>query len=880
MEVGVSILQARVKDTPRCNLHCRAQAMGSGNSGEVHEGSVVVNTLTTTATPAFAFAFASQPAQISLLFVAMGSRQESTEKELGRCEGIIETVSTSQHSQTLLLSQQIKGTRIEKFGGKLTYTVRISRDVGTDLSSLLEDEAKRACLNVLPSETPSVRVVFHYVYTDTREQLVGIARIGDRSDIIVDTLLQTSESHPQQLCHVPILKPVTLSCQEFDCLELHIADTRSGSVLFSSSRALNRLTPFKPIHYNYDYQSFSRSTAGGVPPGQGTPSVAVSVLYTPSLSDFNRFEGLEVAVCDISLPDAICKCRDVVLGVQLMQRDGKMKTASLNCNSIQPPFQRKGKAAASSVDHDYHITVLQYHGKQLYTTMIKSYHFFQHSFKPSGDINLVFYIYGSSGTHLWWNTENYTSIQLEISEHTLTQLQAREIPCFPWKISNKDDLQQCNISGVMRWKSKQVPFLTESHLREALLDTPAMVPDTSSQTNVALESRSSTEAENETQFLRHDPASQPFNPASLRQTLEGLVTPAEEVESSEVARTGDDNVLSQLKEFECNLQHMVIHCRTLHKENQRLQDDNEQLVLQVTKLKSLVTGSPQKLRDLQHLSASDLILKIGSLQQRLEAEERAHERCQKRNLALQNDLSDKLDLERQHIELQEAHTAQQKLVQSLRGKVTKYHKCSDICRKQESVITQLESLLTKQVEGQPSAKDDAISLLSNENAQLRALLQQYQTSGDPGQKQTALLEKDEEIRSLKSQLISRCQRLKQEGTHSGSRIEEKQESDTRLFELEQKLLVANAKLSAQTSQLQESARTWMSEKTTYELQLADLRSQLDSVIRSGQRALLATHSEPDSSALGGQRSGNEVQCRDSTHTQHNSSGRANTKFSF
>ena len=889
------VVQARVRDTPRFNLHCRARAVRSRNSKEVHEGSVAVNTLSASTPPKFAFALASKPARISLLFVAMSSRQESTEKELGRCEGSLETTSTSQHSQTLLLSQNVKGTRMEKFAGKLTYTVRINKAIGTDFSSLLEEEAKRACVNVLPSGTPSINVLFHYVYTDVEasQQLVGIARIGDRSDIIVDTLLQTRDSGPQQLHHVPILKPVTLSCREFDCLEVHVADTTSGGVLFSSSRAVSRLSPFKPIHYSYDHQSLFRPTGGGAMTEQvdsRAPSVAVSVLYTPSLSDFNRFEGLEVAVCNISFPDAISKCRDVVLGTQLVQSDGKVKTVSFTGNSVQPPFQAptaKGKAAASSVCQDYHVTVLQYHGKQLNTTMIKAYHFFPYSSKPSRDVNLVFHIYGSSGTHLWWSTENYTSAHLQISEGTLTLLQAGESPCFPWEINNKGHLtHQCKISGVMRWKSNKVPFFTESSLREGMLGTSELPPDTSTHKippNATRECTTSTEADNETEFLPHDPSPQPFNPASLQQTLEALVTPTQEVDTTE-AKEGDSNVLSQLRDFESNLQHMVIHYRTLRKENQRLQGHNEQLVLQMAKLKSLVTVSPQKQSDLQRLSASDLILKIGSLQQRLEAEERAHERCQRRVLALQNGLSDKLDLERQHIVLQEAHTAQQKLVQLLRGKVTKYHKCSDICRKQESVITQLESLLTKQVEGHPPAKDDAILLLSKENAQLRALLQQHQTSRDHGQKQATLLQKDEEIRSLKSQLsrlTSQCQSLEQERVDCDMRIGEERESDTRMFELEQKLLVANAKLSAQTSQLQENARMWMSEKAHYELQLADFQSRLDSVIRSGQQALLTAHAVPDTSAPNAQESENDIQCRDSRHVQYHSSRRTTTKdFSF
>ena len=885
------IIGAGVRDVPRFNLRCRAQGTGSGNSREVHEGSVAITQpVSKTLTPKFAFTFASKPAQISLLFIAMSSRQESTsyvEKELGRCERTLSTASVSQppqHSQTLLLCQQVPGTRIGKFTGKLKYTIHLKTAVGTDLASLLEDEAKRTCMNVLPSDSPFISIVFHYAYTivDQTQKLVGVARIGDRSDIRVDTLLQRGSSRPDQLHQVPLLRPVKLSCQEFDCLELHVAEnSRSGAILFSSSRALNRLFPFKHIHYNYDSLSLNPVDGGilAVEPDSRIPSVAVSVMYTPSVQEFNRFEGLEVAMCEISLPDAVRQCRDVVVGTQLVQRDSKMKRAP--SIGSQAPFQshlKKGLKTTSSIDHGYHVTVLQYQGKEL-TTMPKSYLLLPYFSKKSGGVILVFHVYGSSGTHLWWNTDHSTSVQLEISESKLTQLQTGQIAYFPWKMSSEDITQPCKVSGVMRWKSKQTKFFTNATLRE-VLDVSVLSPDTSSQTIDQQVSRpklrNSTEPDHEMHSLQQDPSAKPFNPASIQQTLEGLVTPTQEMDATE-AEHGVTNVLSQLTEFESNLQQMASDFQTLRKENQRLQGENEQLLLQMAKLKSLVT---EKQCDLQHLSVPDLILKIGSLQQSLEAEERAHQRCRKRIEAMQNVLSNRQHLETQHIELQEAHTAQQKLIQLLRGKVAKYHKCSDICRKQEAIITQLESLLTKQAEGHPSAKDDAIVLLSKENAQLRALLQQYQASGEHGHQQAALLEKDQAIHLLKSQisrLVSHCQHLEQEKAH-GTRSEEKREFDTRLFELEQKLLVADAKLSAQTNQLQENAKIWMSEKAHYELQLADFHSRLDTVIRSGQQVLSTTQVIAGDNPSAGQGSGAEAHQAGSTSgLQHYFSRKTNTK---
>lgn len=864
------IFHAGITDATRFNLHCRAQAVGSENCREVHEGSAAITTQTSTLP--FTFTFASEPAKIALLFVAKASRKESTsstEKELGRCEGTMDTGSTSQHSQTLLFTQHIPGTKIEKFTGKLKYAVRHTSASGADYSSLLKDEAKRMCVSVLPSESPFVSVVFHYAYTtnDPNQQLVSLARIGDRTDIRVDTLLQKGKNSPEQFCYVPFLKPVKLVCQEFDCLELHVVDNKNRTILFSLSRALNRLVPFKPIHYNYDRKCFLNAAEGGVLTVETdgkVPSISVSVTYTPSHSEFSRFEGFEVVVCEVIIPDAMQHYRDVVLGIQLVQKQSKMKTPSFG--SLKPPFQphkKKGKTAPS-IEQDYHVTVLQYQGKDI-TTAIKSYLLFSCSAKKLGDSYLVFHVFGSSGTHLWWNTDCFLSVQLEISEEKLTQLQAREIPSMPWKVSHNNPSQVC-ISGIMRWKSKQMPFITESDLRRHAQGTPVQ-PNIPQQVSFSLNETDSRISSKTDLSYQKETLAKSFDPASTQQTLEGIVT-----HSSEAEHRYPD-ILTQLEEFESTLQLIARDFRILRKENQRLQGDNEELSLQMAKLKTLLTVGPQKQSDLQLLSTSDLILRIDSLEQSLEAEERAHEMRQKKIQSMQNELSSKQDMETRYMELQEAHMAQQKLVKLLRDKVTKYYKCSDVCRKQEHVISQLESLLAKQTEGHPPTKDDAISLLTKENAQLRVLLLQHHTSS--GQQEAALIDKDRTIHSLKyqlSQLVSRCQYLESHATRS----DEKQELDTRLFELEQKLLVAEAKLSTQTSQLQKNAEQWMAEKAHYEFQLAGFRSRLDTAIRSGQQALSTTQVTPGASHAARHERESETHKEDS-HMRRYFSRKTNTK---
>ena len=874
MEVVVHIGQTSIKDASRFILRCKIQAAGSGNSRETHEGSVAISQPSVTSDrPHVSFTFASRPAQLSLLFVVMNSRQDSGnrfEKELGRCEGQLST-STSQtrHSQTLLFSRQIEGTNVGMFAGKLTYTAHISTAVGPNLKSLLADEAKQqTCLHVLPSESPFVSVVFNYARARVSpgSRLVGIARTGDRSDITEDVLLQASDgSSHHQLHNVSLLKPVRLTCEEFDCLELHVAERLSARVLFSSSRALNRLAPFKPVHYSYDGPP---RPGGGSSGGSGEASgVSISVLYTPSRSQFSRYEGLEVAVCDVSLPRAVAQCRDVVMGTRVIQSGSKTHYPTLDSNQLQPPFlSLPTKGANPMADSDYHISVLRYHSRQLITAPVKSYLLTPCS---SEGVNLLFRVYGSSGNDddLWWNTDICASATLQIDRETLTVLQTGEHPTPPWSTSGEDSF---SVSGVMRWKSRQTRFFTESSVISEALAT-----GTRPAVNMLEREVDSTFPTNQLSGETHGP-----------------LDPDRETEYGEGDTSGGTDILSQLTEFESKLHRMASDHQTLHREYQHLQRNNKQLQLQIEKLSSSIRAptTVQTRVNLQQLSMSDLIERVQSLQQSLQAEERAYERIRKRNQDLQNDLSTLQELEARHAELLDTHSAEKRLVQRLRDKVAKYHKCSEICKKQESVITQLESLLAKQAEGATSTKDSsAVSLLSRENAHLRDLLQQCQKGGDYTQMQAVLLEKEQTIHSLKSQLstlVSRCQSLEHErarggGGGGGGRSRERAEFSTRVFKLEQKLLVADAKLKAQTGQLQDNAEKWTLEKAQYELQLADFRSRLDTVIRSGQQALSTVHMVPTTPSPNAGQSDSVSQCSQGRDVQQNLSGKTNKKeFSF
>ena len=468
-----------------------------------------------------------------------------------------------------------------------------------------------------------------------------------------------------------------------------------------------------------------------------------------------------------------------MLCVQLMQKDSKGKLSLPHNNFSQPPFKPQGRKNGT---YGCEMSVIRQQYNDL-TGQFKVYIFFPAGLIPKkSNVYLAFNVYGSSGAAVWWDTDKFITELTEVTKDILSQLQAK-----PVSFRTKDS---CYISGILCWKSKQTPFSSETTLREALLPPSVLSPsDTSS---VSLSSHSK-------------------EPHSSKHYSPELAQPTNLDKKKHSTSIGRSSILSELTKFESTIQQTASDLQSLRRENQILQTRNEQLVSRVAQLKT--TNSEEH----HSLQMSSLVLKIESLHQRIQA--------------LQADLSVKEGLELQHLQLQNAHAAQQKLIRLLEDKVDKYKKCSEVCRNQEVLISQLESLLAKQAEQHPSAKNDVIALLSKENAQFRAVLHQNQASKDKDQLQTAFLEKDLTIQSLKSrisQLMNRCQKLERHEFRDYGHDEE-QEFDPRIFELEQKLAVAEAKLNAQTNQLQENAERWKSEREHYELQLATFRSQLDAL---------------------------------------------------
>lgn len=260
----------------------------------------------------------------------------------------------------------------------------------------------------------------------------------------------------------------------------------------------------------------------------------------------------------------------------------------------------------------------------------------------------------------------------------------------------------------------------------------------------------------------------------------------------------------------------------LRQENAMLRDENLELQAHVNQIKTVIGIASADQTELRSLSREILIQRILKLQESLAAESKIRRTCQDKVSELQNTVIRKNDFEMQYIELQEAHTAQQELIGQLRAKIEKYQKCSETCKQQEKVITQLELLLAQQTRGQGDI--DTLSRLSKENAHLRALLREYQEIEMNPHHSMQL------IQAQLSKLTSKCQDLELQVNDAqgacGGTNDLYSAQISKISRLEMKLMMSEAQTSTLIVQLQENARQWAQEKATYELQLAEFRSKI------------------------------------------------------
>ena len=460
-------------------------------------------------------------------------------------------------------------------------------------------------------------------------------------------------------------------------------------------------------------------------------------------------------------------------------------------------------ASRSSLDEDVtHDTSVAVVKSSKSTETTPAYFFYPLSFfrsKAKG-VCLTLQLYAPNSKHkrrLWWQASRVASAEIEIPSTLSSVLSSSENSNgVYWELNDRDIAQSDSesvaykIFGVMRWKSPAMKFLTEDIGAQlhSLRNFKDLAPVKGIQPGLL------------TSILSEE----------LRQELE------KEVKSEPPS------------DYKAAVNKMGIDILHLREQNKILRRDNKRLEEYLLQLESSVILSSSDQAALSVLTKADLIHKILEQSKRLQAEVAARKLCHDKVKALQNSLIEKNEIEARFVEVQQAHSAQQKLVRDLQLKYEKYRKCSDICKQQEDVIFQLESLFEQSAqEGQVR---EAIAVLSKENARLRRNLRQSQEpSASPHQSSHSQEATINALRADLQKLRGKCSDLEAQLEDSRRRQSRGLHEQTKAFEANQKVKIAAAKERTLLRELEENAKLWAQEKARYEVQLAEYQTRVQSL---------------------------------------------------
>lgn len=820
MELEVAVLKVDIRGLEHFDLHCKVEA-----GGEAHTNSSIVSLSaggSSISWPTFRFPFTSPSPSATLKFTAFNL---AGSYELGSCISPLmlqgsknfSTQAISNQTQVALLNLEVEGIEVPKFVGKVWFRVtpnfQSQSTLSSDIASLIAREAADKFSAHPPSATPAVSVLFHCIdstrLAKSPKQLVPIACIGStsRSGIYNNAIFH--EIHGQNSSLIPILKPITLRCSKNQSLELHIGDKTSGKVLFSSFHHISSLTPFKHITWCYDRKWMPGDKSlcpSQIPTGQ-EPRVIISLVYIPAISEFNNYEGLEFYVHNMNV-NSTMQQRDVILCTQLVSNDSKARVQG--AGGHDPPFERRANKKGIQSEqtesfYNYSMAVVRFNAEKEQHSTDPAYFFFPtdpYFVANKSGVTLAIHVYAADvpESQPWWQTSLIASARLTITQMHLKKLFERQKSRngVYWELSDSDIMQSSaspvttKICGVIRWKLKEMEFLSS---RQSQCENLPKYRD------LLLEFE--------------EPNSQAYTPtlppAGMLTSILSKHVASQKAPSEEECAAYRDALAKMGQDI-----------LKLRQENAMLRDENLELQAHVNQIKTVIGIASADQTELRSLSREILIQRILKLQESLAAESKIRRTYQDKVSELQNTVIRKNDFEMQYIELQDAHTAQQELIGQLRAKIEKYQKCSETCKQQEKVITQLELLLAQQTRGQGDV--DTLSRLSKENAHLRALLREYQEIEMNPHHSMQL------IQAQLSKLTSKCQDLELQVNDAqgacGGTNDLYSAQISKISQLEMKLMMSEAQTSTLMVQLQENARKWAQEKATYELQLAEFRSKI------------------------------------------------------
>ena len=271
------------------------------------------------------------------------------------------------------------------------------------------------------------------------------------------------------------------------------------------------------------------------------------------------------------------------------------------------------------------------------------------------------------------------------------------------------------------------------------------------------------------------------------------------------------HLVSEVKEYRLAISHMGEDIVGLRSENARLREE-------VNRLQEIIATSENthvlETTELEACSKLELIHKLSELYRKYTTLAATNNNNKQEVQSLRNVCIQKNDLEKEYVKLQNAHTAQQKLLQKLQGKVDKYRRYSQTIQDRETVINKLETLLEQQINKQHGSTDAQV-FLSEENARLRARLRQLEED----------ISDEVNVKQSDSKLIEQLEQLQKTNfsTTSDSNLNEKFER-------------SEARVRALQEQLHVNATEWGVQKTQMEIEITRLRTQVAALMGQLQSA--------------------------------------------
>ena len=628
-----------------------------------------------------------------------------------------------------------------------------------NVAHLIHNQQKQLLSSTMLSEVHStVYVCFHAIEGISQKFLGTLACLGvasnPKNSVQTGNVLYTTKEQQS------ILNSIILSHNvDQNNLELYLADQHRGMLLASLHYPLKNFVPFNATHLKVPLEF-----------GGGWGSVMFTTCIRPPLQHYSGYEGIELLMSNIQVKEDFSQHFIVVFGII-----GDASFPSMLVPN-KPPFVPVDSNDISNATNTGQITVICPQSSDIFPL----YLFFPFIDGIKQDtLHLIFYCMSPGQTKPWWNSPKFVSLSLPII-HLNQGQPTRWHQSDVTNVGSGGDLLE-NFDFVVQCKTPFDQFLSKNFSMDQLpLVKQSKLPSPLAMNAVL-------------------PQPSNDNPKPANRTPPTTPKP---MQKSVMENDVYVHLVSEVKEYRLAISRMGEDILGLRSENARLREE-------VDRLQQIIASSESthvlETTELEACSKLELIHKLSELYQKYTTLSAANSTNKQEIQSLRNVCIQKNDLEKEYVKLQNAHTAQQKLMQKLQGKVDKYRRYSQTIQDREVVINKLETLLEKQVNKQQGSAEAQV-FLSEENARLRAQLRQLQED----------INDKVNVKQNDSKLIEQLEQLQKANPFvtSDSNLTKKLE----------------ARVKALQEQLRLNATEWGIQKTQMEIEITRLRAQVGALM--------------------------------------------------